>query len=71
MQVLSLTSHISSTIYPLVGGYCIEQGRYRIFLSLQKVLLGTSMVVQWLKIYLAMQGMWVQSLVGEVGFHMS
>ena len=72
MQVLSPTSHISSTIYlHVVRGYCIEQDRYRIFLSLQKVLLGTSLVVQWLRIYLAMQGMWVQSLVGEVRFHMS
>ena len=25
---------------------------------------GTSLVVQWLSIYLAMQGTWVQSLVG-------
>ena len=46
MQVLSPTSHISSTIYlHVVRGYCIEQDRYRIFLSLQKVLLGTSLVV--------------------------
>ena len=26
---------------------------------------GTSLVVQWLRIHLAMQGMWVGSLVGE------
>ena len=26
---------------------------------------GNSLVVQWLRIYVAMQGMWVQFLVGE------
>ena len=31
---------------------------------------GTSMVIQWLRIHLAMQGTRVQSLVGELGFHM-
>ena len=30
---------------------------------------GTSLVVQWLRIHLAMQGMQVQSLVGELGSH--
>ena len=31
---------------------------------------GTSLVVQWLRIQLAMQGTWVQSLVREVRSHM-
>ena len=30
---------------------------------------GTSLVIQWLRIHHAMQGMWVQSLVGELGSH--
>ena len=30
---------------------------------------GTSLAVQWLKIHLPMQGMWVQSLVGELRSH--
>ena len=31
---------------------------------------GTSLVVQWLRIYLVMQGTWVQSLVRELRSHM-
>ena len=31
---------------------------------------GTTLVVQWLKIHLATQGIWVQSLVGELRSHM-
>ena len=31
----------------------------------------TSLVVQWLRLCLPLQGMWVQSLVWELGFHMS
>ena len=31
---------------------------------------GTSLVVQWLRIHLAMHGTWVQSLVGELRSHM-
>ena len=30
---------------------------------------GTSLVVQWLRIYLAMQQTWVRSLVGELRPH--
>ena len=30
---------------------------------------GTSLAVQWLKIHLPVQGMWVQSLVGEFRSH--
>ena len=33
--------------------------------------LGTSLVVQWLRHYLSVQGVWVQSLVRELRFHMS
>ena len=32
---------------------------------------GNSLVVQELRIHFAMQGMWVQSLVGELASHMS
>ena len=32
--------------------------------------LETSLVVQWLRICLPVQGMWVQSLVGELRSHM-
>ena len=35
-----------------------------------KLNLGTSLVVQWLRICLSMQGVWVRSLVGELGSHM-
>ena len=31
---------------------------------------GTSLVIQWLRVCLPLQGMWVQSLVRELGFHM-
>ena len=31
---------------------------------------GTSLVVQWLGIHLPMEGMWVQSLVGDLRYHM-
>ena len=31
---------------------------------------GTSLVVQWLRVWLAMQGTWVQSPVREPGSHM-
>ena len=31
---------------------------------------GTSLVVQWLRLHLPMQGVWVQSLVGELRSHM-
>ena len=31
---------------------------------------GTSLVVQWLRIHLAMWGTWVQPLVEELGSHM-
>ena len=33
--------------------------------------LGTSLVVQWLRHYLSVQGVWVQSLVRELRFHMT
>ena len=35
----------------------------------QKLTPGTSLVVQWLRIYFAMQGTWVQSLVLELRSH--
>ena len=36
----------------------------------KKIYLGVFLVVQWLRICLPMQGMWVQSLVRELRFHM-
>ena len=39
------------------------------FIMLFKKIKGTSLVVQWLRIHLAMQGMWVLSLVREVRSH--
>ena len=33
------------------------------------VTVGTSLVVQWLRIHLPMQGTWVQSVVGEPTYH--
>ena len=38
--------------------------RHRLFV------LGTSLVVQWLRLHLPMQGVWVWSLVGELRSHM-
>ena len=32
---------------------------------------GTSLVVRWLRLYLPMQGLWVQSLVAELRSHVS
>ena len=32
--------------------------------------LGTSLAVQWLRLHLPMQGMWVQPLLGEIRSHM-
>ena len=37
---------------------------------LKKLKIGTSLVVQWLRSHLPMQGMWVQSLVRELRSHM-
>ena len=39
--------------------------QYKIYLKW-----GTSLAVQWLELWLPLQGAWVQSLVGEVGSHM-
>ena len=38
--------------------------------QLQKLKAGTSLVVQWLKLQLPMQGAWVQSLARELRSHM-
>ena len=40
------------------------------FKKFKKILSGTSLVVQWLRIHLPMQGTWVRSLVGELRSHM-
>ena len=37
---------------------------------IQKSLFGTSLVVQWLRIHLAIHGTWVQSLARELRSHM-
>ena len=39
--------------------------------SVKMVLLGTSLVIQWLRLHLPMQGVWIWSLVGELRSHMS
>ena len=39
--------------------------------SVKMVLLGTSLVIQWLRLPLPMQGVWIWSLVGELRSHMS
>jgi hypothetical protein len=41
------------------------------WLLFKNVVVGTSLVVQWLRIHLPMQGKQVQSLVRELGSHMS
>ena len=38
------------------------------FLILKKIIEGTSLAVQWLRLHLPLQGVWVQSLVGELRF---
>ena len=47
----------------------LSQGR-NVFILLKDPLQGTSLVVQWLRICLAVQGTQVQSLVGELRYHM-
>ena len=37
---------------------------------IKKHIYGDSLVVQWLRIKLPMQGTWVQPLVGELRYHM-
>ena len=39
-------------------------------LTVRNLRRGFSLVVQWLRFCLLMQGVWVQSLVGELRFHM-
>ena len=40
------------------------------FLNVRIVHLGTSLVVQWLRLYFPRQGVWVRSLIGELRSHM-
>ena len=42
----------------------------KVWKFLKKLKIGTPLVVKWLRIHLAMQGMRVQSLVGELRCHM-
>ena len=44
--------------------------RRKTFELLKITVQGTSLVVQWLRLHLPMQGAWVQSLVGELRSHM-
>ena len=37
--------------------------------TLESEVLGTSLVVQWLRIQFTVQGMWVRSLVGNLRCH--
>ena len=48
-----------------------EGGRERSFREVKLTWRGTSLVVQWLRICLTMQGMKVQSLVQELRSHMT
>ena len=41
-----------------------------IYRHLKKCSLGTSLVVQWLRLHLPVQGVWVRSLVRELRSHM-
>ena len=43
---------------------------FRTPLTDQEISLGTSLVVQWIRVCLAMQETWVQPLVGELRSHM-
>ena len=36
---------------------------------IEKPKTGTALVIQWLRRHLLMQGVWVRSLVEELGFH--
>ena len=54
-----------SWLFPLVA-LCVTLAR----ILIQKSLFGTSLVVQWLRIHLAIYGIWVQSLVKELRSHM-
>ena len=49
---------------------CIRYFKKELIWSLWEDVHGISLVVQWLRIHLAMQGTLVWSLVGEVRFHM-
>ena len=53
---------------------CLWKTRFNLMkdwiLSLQIYILGTSLLVQWWRIHLPMQGTQVRSLVGELRFHM-
>ena len=48
--------------------YLLIYFRLSVILKINKT--GTSLVVQWLRIHLPTQGMWVQSLVSELRLHM-
>ena len=48
--------------------YLLIYFRLNVILKINKT--GTSLVVQWLRIHLPTQGMWVQSLVSELRLHM-
>ena len=50
--------------------YMELQLRREIWVGIKNVGVGTSLVVQWLRICLPMQGMRVRSLVGELRSHM-
>ena len=45
-------------------------GSPSLFPGLELQMVGTSLAVQWLRLRFPMQGVWVPSLVGELGCHM-
>ena len=46
-----------------------EQTSFKLVAAIKTPQGGTSLVVQWLRIHLPMQGMWVRSLFGELRSH--
>ena len=74
----SVTSHVSwprvqtlpASHSPLVGTRLFLKWNRKSYSLVQKPPRGTSLVVQWLRIHLQMQGMWVRSLVGELRSYM-
>ena len=62
---LSLSIYISESFH-----WWFQYTHTHICSSSKTLISGTSLVVQLLRIHLPMQGMWVQSLVGELRSHM-
>ena len=57
--------HIALWSTPLVPSDLVQMFSYK----KRRPYIPTSLVVQWLRIHLAIQRMWIQSLVGELRSH--